>query len=197
MKITNTVTFDIHLALEQAAALDFVRDVRKSLAEASFLSDLRVSDVPADIALEALPHFNTMLVNTALDGERTALQHVQASIVVNAALFGERALSFQSYVRPKAKGATLEALPFDEPKLGWAEVSGDATVHPLPQGSRIRYHFDITIHLDLPEADKWGGRALSKMIHFTAQRTLERIVNDFPIAIQAAADTMQARYTEV
>jgi hypothetical protein len=191
MKITNTVTFDIHLALEQAAALDFVRDVRQSLANASFLSDLRVSDVPTDI----VPAESGTKIG-AEEGQ-TALQHVQASIVVNAALFGERALSFQSYVCPKAKGATLKALPFDEPKLGWAEVSGEATVHPLPQGSRIGYHFDITIHLDLPEAEKWGGRALSKMIHFTAQRTLERIVNDFPIAIQAAADAMHARYTEV
>lgn len=193
MKITNTVTFDIHLALEQAAALDFVRDVRKSLARASFLSDLRVSDVPA---VPVCGMLTDQTDNHVLDVQ-TALQHVQASIVVNAALFGERALSFQSYVRPTAKGALLEALPFDEPKLGWAEVSGDATVHPLPQGSRIRYHFDITIHLDLPEAEKWGGRALSKMIHFTAQRTLERIVSDFPVAIQAAADAMHARYTEV
>jgi hypothetical protein len=192
MKITNTVTFDIHLALEQAAALDFVRDVRKSLARASFLSDLRVSDVPAVPVCGMLANQTD---NHVLDAQ-TALQHVQASIVVNAALFGERALSFQSYVRPTAKGALLEALPFDEPKLGLAEVSGDATVHPLPQGSRIRYHFDITIHLDLPEAEKWGGRALSKMIHFTAQRTLERIVSDFPVAIQAAADAMHARYTE-
>lgn len=187
MKIANTVTFDIHLALEQAPALDFVRDVRKSLAKASFLSNLQVSDVPADIVPADI---------ASAEDTQSALQHVQASIVVNAALFGEQALSFQSYVRPKAKGATLEALPFSEPKLGWAEVSGDATVYPLPQGSRIRYRFDITIHLDLPEAEKWGGRALSKMIHFTAQRTLERIVSDFPIAIQAAADAMHARYTE-
>jgi len=186
MKITNTVTFDIHLALEQASALDFVRDVRKSLASASFLSVLCVSDVPADIVPATL----------AEPTEGQVSQHVQASIVVNAALFGERALSFQSYVRPTAKGATLEALPFDEPKLGWAEVSGDAVVYPLPQGSRIRYHFDITIHLDLPEAEKWGGRALSKMIHFTAQRTLERIVDEFPIAIQAAADATHAQYTK-
>lgn len=192
MKITNTVTFDIHLALEQAAALDFVRDVRKSLAKASFLSDLRVSDVPVVPADGMLAD---KVAKHVLDAQ-TAPQHVQASIVVNAALFGERALSFQSYVRPTAKGALLEALPFDDPKLGWAEVSGDATVQPLPQGSRIRYHFDITIHLDLPEAEKWGGRALSKMIHFTAQRTLERIVSDFPVAIQAAADAMHARYTE-
>lgn len=196
MKITNTVKFDIHLALEQAAALDFVRDVRQSLAKASFLSDLQVSDVPAIPTDGIVDGIVADRADNHVLAAQTALQHVQASIVVNAALFGERALSFQSYVRPTAKGALLEALPFDEPKLGWAEVSGDATVHPLPQGSRIRYHFDITIHLDLPEAEKWGGRALSKMIHFTAQRTLERIVSDFPVAIQAAADATHARYTE-
>ncbi|MEM6430542.1 MAG: DUF3809 domain-containing protein [Deinococcota bacterium] len=193
MKITNTVTFDIHLMLDQARALDFVRDVRKSLAHASFLSDLHVSDVPNNPFEETLeqPHQSAQPVS-----DLSAMQQVEASIVVNAALFGERALSFQSFVRPTAKGARLEALPFSEPKLGWAEVSGTALVQPLPQGSNITYSFDITIHLDLPEAEKWGGKALSKMIHYTAQRTLERITNAFPSDIQSAADAFDLQYSQ-
>jgi hypothetical protein len=194
MKITNTVTFDIHLTLDQARSLDFVRDVRKSLAHASFLSDLQVSDVHNDPFEDTLSDIAVQSAQPAND--LSAMQQVEASIVVNAALFGERALSFQSFVRPTAKGARLEALPFSEPKLGWAEVSGTALVQPLPQGSNITYTFDITIHLDLPEADKWGGKALSKMIHYTAQRTLERITSAFPRDIQSAADAFHLQYSQ-
>lgn len=56
------------------------------------------------------------------------------------------------------------------------------------------YDFDITIHLNLPEPEKWGGRALLKMIHFTAQRVLESIAADFPEAIQTAATETEAAY---
>ncbi|ADI14312.1 DUF3809 domain-containing protein [Truepera radiovictrix] len=162
MKIAHAVHFTFDLALRLPDAVAFVQDVRTSLCKASFLHDMQVTQV----------------------GE---LQHVRASIPINAALFGQRELSFESVAKPEPRGATLSPLPFSEPRLGWAEVAGRAAVSPLPSGSRVTYDFDITIHLDLPEPEKWGGRALLKMIHFTAQRVLESIAAEFPRAVQMAA----------
>lgn len=169
MDITHAVHFTFDLALAPAEAVAFVRDVPRSLARAEFIRDMEVFTV----------------------GE---LRHVRAVLPVNAAFFGQQELTFESVLSPTVRGAELSPLPLSEPRLGWAEVAGRAEVQPLPSGSRVLYDFDITIHLNLPEPEKWGGRALLKMIHFTAQRVLENIAADFPAAVQAAAAETEAAY---
>ncbi len=169
MDIAHAVHFTIDLALAPAEAVEFVRDVRRSLAKAAFIRDMEVFRA----------------------GELT---HVRAVLPVNAAFFGEQELMFESVLSEAARGALLSPLPLSESRLGWAEVAGRAEVQPLPSGSRVFYDFDITIHLNLPEPEKWGGRALLKMIHFTAQRVLENIAADFPTAVQAAAAETEAAY---
>lgn len=169
MDIAHAIHFTFDLSLEPADAVDFVRDVPRSLARAEFIRDMEVFSI----------------------GE---LQHVRAILPVNAAFFGQQELVFESVLEPIPRGATLRPLPFSEPRLGWAEVAGRAEVQPLPSGSRVLYDFDITIHLNLPEPEKWGGRALLKMIHFTAQRVLENIAAEFPAAVQAAAEETEAAY---
>ena len=169
MDIAHTVHFTFDLGLTPAAAVAFVRDVPRSLAYAAFIRDMEVFEVGN-------------------------LQHVRAVLPVNAAFFGQQELTFESTLEPTAKGAELSPLPLSEPHLGWAEVAGNADVQPLPNGSRVVYNFDITIHLNLPEPEKWGGRALLKMIHFTAQRVLENIAADFPEAVQRAAAETEAAY---
>ena len=77
---------------------------------------------------------------------------------------------------------------------GWAEVAGVATVYPRPKGSHVEYRFDITIHLRLPKAEKWGGQALTKMIEFTANKVLEKVTSQFPSAVQQAAKEVEAAY---
>ena len=169
MDIAHTVHFTFDLGLAPAAAVDFVRDVPRSLAYAAFIRDMGVF-------------------------EAGTLTHVRALLPVNAAFFGQQELSFESILQPTTRGAELSPLPLSEPRLGWAEVAGRAEVQPLPSGSRVSYQFDITIHLNLPEPEKWGGRALLKMIHFTAQRVLENIAADFPEAVQRAAVETEAAY---
>lgn len=169
MDITHAVHFTFDLTLAPAEAVAFVRDVPRSLARAEFIRDMEVFTV----------------------GE---LRHVRAVLPVNAAFFGQQELTFESVLSPTVRGAELSPLPLSEPRLGWAEVAGRAEVQPLPSGSRVLYDFDITIHLNLPEPEKWGGRALLKMIHFTAQRVLENIAADFPAAVQAAAAETEAAY---
>lgn len=169
MDIAHTVHFTFDLGLKPAEAVAFVRDVPRSLAYAAFIRDMEVFEVGK-------------------------LKHVRAVLPVNAAFFGQQELTFESTLQPTVKGAELSPLPLSEPRLGWAEVAGRAEVQPLPSGSRVVYDFDITIHLNLPEPEKWGGRALLKMIHFTAQRVLENIAAAFPEAVQRAAAETEAAY---
>lgn len=179
MKIAHAIHFSFDLALEPQKAVAFVQDVKTSLSRAAFIRNMQVARIGAQDRQRAPQH---------------ELQHVRASIPINAALFGQQELSFESVVTPTPRGAALSPLPFSEPRLGWAEVAGHAEVSPLPSGSRVVYDFDITIHLDLPEPEKWGGRALLKMIHFTAQRVLESIAAEFPEAVQAAAAELEAAH---
>jgi Protein of unknown function (DUF3809) len=174
MQLTHAVDFTFSLALSQAAAVDFVRDAQTSLSRASFIENLET-------------HADSV----------TKQQVVTASLPVNAALFGQQVLHFKSRVVPTIKGAKLEPLPLETDQIGWAEVTGEATTKPLPQGSEVTYHFDITIHLLLPKAEKWGGKALTRMIEFTAQHVLETITAGFPKAVQEAAKELEKAYSKL
>ena len=179
MKLTHAVDFHFDLILSQKAAIDFVRDAKTSLSKANFIENLTVTD---DV------------INSE---NRIADNIVTASLPVNAALFGQQVLHFKSRVVPTLRGARLEPLPLETNQIGWAEVSGEATVKPLPKGSEVRYHFDITIHLRLPKAERWGGKALTKMIEFTANRVLEHVTSSFPGAVQEAAKEVEKAYARL
>ena len=172
MQISHKVPFEFELNLSEKDAIDFVRDVEKSLSKADFIKDLY--------------RYN-----------ETDLGHdyVTANIPINAAMFGQHKLGFQSLLIPTENGARLQALPLETPTAGWAEVAGEAVVVPKDTTSLVRYDFDITIHLQLPTPEKWGGRALIKMIEFTAQQVLTRVAEEFPRSVQAAAKEVEAAYS--
>lgn len=165
MDLSHAVSFTFDLSLPPAAAVRFVRDAGASLSKADFIENLEVKDGV-----------------------------VTAHLPVNAALFGQQRLEFRSRLHPTPQGARLEALTLDTDAPGWAEVAGEAKVESAPGGSLVEYSFDITIHLKLPTPEKWGGKALVKMIEFTAQRVLENITASFPAAVQAAAQEVEAAY---
>lgn len=165
MRLRHEVAFDVSLALERATAVAFVRDAYGSLSHAEFLHALR----------------------------RTPSGGVEAELPVNAALFGQQRLRFQSRVLPTPQGARLVGSDLTDVP-GWARVSGEAVVSPQPEGCRVDYRFDIEIHLALPEPEKWGGRALMKMIEVTAERVLQRISERFPAAVRDAARAYEATF---
>lgn len=171
MRISHSVAFDVTLSLPHASALEFVRDARQSLSKATFVEDLTAR------------------------AEAQGL-HIGACIPVNAALFGQRRLRFESVLRPTPNGAMLQALELNHDRPGWAQVSGRADVRSHPAGALARYRFDVTIHLKLPAADKWGAHALVKMIRFTAKRMLETISSEFPVAVQQAAREVEKVHHE-
>lgn len=162
MQIHRSVVFEVPSRLECASAVSFVRDVERSLADADFLESLH------------------------RDGDV-----VGASLPVNAALFGQHKLRFRSRLTPTPDGGRLVGLGLDDVP-GWARVSGEADVVPTSSGCRLDYRFDIEIHLAVPEAERWGGRALLKMIEVTADRTLARVAERFPDAVRSAARAYEA-----
>ncbi len=169
MQLSHHIDFDFVLNLPVQTAISFVRDVENSLSKASFISDLKLND---DNLLEA-------------------------GIPVNAALFGQQTLEFKSHLVTIDHGARLEPIDIATNAPGWAKVSGLSVVSPAKHGSRVEYSFDITIMLNLPKAEKWGGKALTKMIEFTASKVLERICSSFPNAVQEAAKELEISFEQV
>lgn len=165
MDLSHAVSFTFNLSLPPSDATRFVRDVSLSLSKADFIENLQVGD-----------------------------NVVNAHLPVNAALFGQQRLEFRSRLHPTPRGARLEAIELDTDAPGWAEVAGEARVESAPGGSSVEYRFDITIHLKLPTPEKWGGKALVKMIEFTARHVLKNITANFPAAVQAAAQEVEAAY---
>lgn len=175
MDLTHDVSFVLDLDLPPEAARAFVRDVPRSLSQATFLADLQVVEGQAS---QGVPKV------------------VTATLPVNAALFGQRELPFRSALSFTEQGASLRGLPLDPDGPGWAEVSGDARVLPvvLERGCRVEYHFSIAIHLALPAPEKWGGKALLSMIEFTAKSVLQQVMARFPAAVRAAAREVEAAW---
>lgn len=165
MTFDHAVRFELEVALPPAAALAFVRDVPTSLANADFLRDLAVGPPDGD-----------------------GIGVVTATLPVNAALFGQRDLPFRSRLHRTPDGARLEGLPLDVAGPGWAQVSGTAAVTPAGTGSRLTYAFDVRVHVALPEPERWGGQALTKMIAYTASTVLARVTDAFPVAVATAAE---------
>jgi hypothetical protein len=163
MTLEHEVAFDLNLNLPPDRALAFVRDVPLSLSRADFLRSLRVEDGV-----------------------------VYATLPVNAALFGQRLLPFESALVTTRDGAQLLGRPLEHDGPGWAWVDGEAHVGPgANEGSRVHYRFRVKVHLRLPEAERWGGQALLRMIGYTAQTVLERVTAAFPAAIEAAARELE------
>jgi hypothetical protein len=159
--LSHEILFSLSVDLEQARAVEFVRDVPRSLRKADFLAELQVVTSRPPV--------------------------VSAAIPVSAALFGQRELPFRSELHETEFGARLVPVAFDYDGPGWADVSGEATVSPAGAGSRLDYTFHITVHVRLPESDHWGAQALVKMIEYTARTVLHKVMNRLPAAVAAAA----------
>jgi carbon monoxide dehydrogenase subunit G len=109
--------------------------------------------------------------------------NVFADLVVDVPVLGEQRLDFHSRLESAPNGANLIALP--KQGRAWAEVSGEGRVTPANFGSSIEYTLRITAHLEMPTAEKWGGRAFEKMARATAEKAIDRMTLEFPKGVQA------------
>lgn len=60
-------------------------------------------------------------------------------------------------------------VPAPDPRF-WAELSGEGQV--VPGG--IAYNLNLRIHAEIPEGEKWGGKALQRMAEAAFERTVSR-----------------------
>lgn len=148
MKIVAAREFVLDFPASPEAALDFLRDVRRSLAQVRFIDGLRLEE-----------------------------QEIHANLLVDVPVLGEQRLDFASRLEPHQAGADLIALP--RTGKAWAEVAGQGRVQGLGSAVQILYALQITVHLELPVGDKWGGRAFEKMVQATAKSAIERLTLEF------------------
>lgn len=161
LTLRERIAFELEVPLAPETALAFVRDVEASLGHAGFLEGLSV--------------------------EAGAPARVRAALPVSTPLFGERRLPFASELHETPAGARLAPLPLDAPARGRAEVGGEAAVAAAADGSRLAYALEVAVHLDLPAADRWGTRALTRMLELTAASVLRGLLAHFPEAVERAA----------
>ncbi len=106
---------------------------------------------------------------------------IHANLLVDVPVLGAQALDFHSILETTANGANLIA----QPRTGkaWAAVSGQGYATLESYGTNIHYELQIIVHLELPAANKWGGKAFEKMAQATAQKAIERMTQEFPQGI--------------
>jgi len=110
-------------------------------------------------ALAKLPVFRELkLENRVLSG----------FLAAPFALLGEVRFPFSSRFEVAGETARLEPLPATDEELR-AELSGKATV----QGKEVCYQALIRLDIDLPQGEKWGGKAFRKMAEAAFERVLD------------------------
>lgn len=102
-------------------------------------------------------------------------EYLMGELVTYTPLIGDLRFPFRSRLQAEAEGrASLVALfPGDEggelPAF-WAELSGEGTAVE----DALAYTITVRLHAQLPEGEKWGGKALRRMAEAAFQRTISR-----------------------
>lgn len=109
-------------------------------------------------------------------------QQVQGELVVVFPVIGEVTLPFRSEIQATPSGAQLLPVLLSGERA-WVEVQGDAALQPE---SQVHFDFVFRAHIDVPEAEGWGGAAFEKMVRAAAARTLERIAAALPKGLEEA-----------
>lgn len=68
-----------------------------------------------------------------------------------------------------------------------AGVDREAGVAGSAAASVLRYEFGAKVYLDLPAGERWGGRALAKMVRFAAATVLRELLRSLRTTLSEAA----------
>lgn len=103
-------------------------------------------------------------------------QHLVGELVAYTPLMGDLRFPFRSRLHPEAEDrALLVALsPADEPPAFWAELAGEGKA----EGGALAYTIRVRLHAQLPEGEKWGGKALRRMAEAAFERTISRALEN-------------------
>jgi len=97
-----------------------------------------------------------------------------------APFFGEVCFPFESELaREGDHRARLRPLPIPEKRF-WAELGGVGTLND----GELRYDVQLVLHAELPEGEKWGGRAFRRMVEAALSRHLSRALSALPKRVE-------------
>lgn len=113
---------------------------------------------------------------------------VSGELVVPVAMLGDVDLPFVSEVELTPDGALLRPRPLPQERA-WVEVQGQAQV---TDSGQLHFEFQFRAHLQVPQAEGWGGAAFEKMVRAAAHRTLGRIAAALPGSLQSALEEIEA-----
>lgn len=102
-----------------------------------------------------------------LEALRRDGQILKGKLCGHAAIFGRICFPFASRL-VLGEETKLLALPLEE--SFWAELAGTGRARP----DGVIYQVKLTLHLELPQGEKWGGQAFRRMAEAAMQRTLRR-----------------------
>lgn len=106
--------------------------------------------------------------------------HITATLAFVVPMLGEFRFPFTSTLTRTETGAHLQPQPQQPPSTtSWAEVGGNGSA----QEGKLHYRLEVVIHIHMPTAEKWGGLAFEKMARATAQKNLEKVIQEFPQGI--------------
>lgn len=92
------------------------------------------------------------------------------------ALIGEVRFPFSS--RFDAVADTAELLPIEPAANAERDTVAFLGGKARLQGDRVCYQAELTLELNLPEGQKWGGRAFRKMAEAAFERTLSHTLRE-------------------
>jgi len=97
-----------------------------------------------------------------------------------APFFGEVCFPFESLLEQEGPTrARLTPLPLAEKRF-WAELAG---LGALKEGE-LHYDVRLVLHAELPEGEKWGGRAFRRMVEAALSRHLSRALSALPKRVE-------------
>ncbi|MFN8509158.1 MAG: DUF3809 domain-containing protein [Deinococcaceae bacterium] len=105
--------------------------------------------------------------------------HITATLAFVVPMLGEFRFPFTSTLTRTETGAHLQPQPPSTTSTSWAEVGGTGSA----QDGKLHYRLEVVIHIHMPAAEKWGGLAFEKMARATAQKNLEKVIQEFPQGI--------------
>ncbi len=97
-----------------------------------------------------------------------------------APFFGQVCFPFESELAVDGeRRARLRPVRLPEKRF-WAELGG---VGELKDGE-LRYRLQLVLHAELPEGEKWGGRAFRRMVEAALSRHLSRALSALPERVE-------------
>jgi len=113
-----------------------------------------------------------------LEGLKREGDRFKGRLCGEAPIFGKVCFPFESRLHGRER-AELEPIPLEAESF-WAELGG---VGEAERGE-LRYRVRLVLHAHLPAGEKWGGRALRRMVEAALARNLSRVLASLPERVE-------------